>query len=137
MPEIAQRISDAAGRSIRYVDIDPDEKHRMLVEAGMEPYFADALDELFSERRKGAESTVRLPPTNGSASGPPPSPSSPPATRPCSRASPAHDHTRRGLPLAGRSLLSVRRVAGGHLPPAAVPGDVKLPDSCLRSACRC
>jgi hypothetical protein len=32
----------------------------MLVDAGMEPYFADALDELFGERRKGAESTVRL-----------------------------------------------------------------------------
>ena len=60
MPEIAQRISDAVGRSIRYVDIDPDEKHRTLVDAGTEPYFADALDELFSERRKGAESTVRL-----------------------------------------------------------------------------
>jgi uncharacterized protein YbjT (DUF2867 family) len=59
MPEIARRISGAAGRSIRYVDTDPDEKHRMLVDAGMEPYFADALGELFSERRKGAESTVR------------------------------------------------------------------------------
>jgi len=32
----------------------------MLVDAGTEPYFADALDELFSERRKGAESAVRL-----------------------------------------------------------------------------
>ena len=32
----------------------------MLAGAGTEPYFADALDELFSERRKGAESTVRL-----------------------------------------------------------------------------
>jgi len=59
MPEIAQRISDAVGRRIRYIDIDPDEKHRMLVEAGTEPYFADALDELFSQRRKGAESAVR------------------------------------------------------------------------------
>src|SRR5262249_34046841 len=59
MAEIAQRISDAAGRSIRYVDIAPDEKHRMLVDAGTEPYFADALAELFSDRRNGAESTVR------------------------------------------------------------------------------
>jgi uncharacterized protein YbjT (DUF2867 family) len=42
MAEIAQRISDAVGRRIRYVDIDPDEKHRMLVDAGTEPYFADA-----------------------------------------------------------------------------------------------
>jgi hypothetical protein len=36
---------------------------------------------------------------------------------------------------AGRSLLSVRRVAGGHPPPAAVPGDGKtagqLPEICL------
>src|SRR5262245_8584105 len=59
MAEIAQRTSGAVGRGIRYVDIDPDEKHRMLVDAGTEPYFADALDELFSERRNGAESTVR------------------------------------------------------------------------------
>src|SRR5215470_970181 len=66
MPEIAQRISDAVGRSIRYVDIDPDE-----------------------EPNRPCVSTR----TNGSASGPPCSPSSPPATRPCSGESPARDHT--------------------------------------------
>ena len=39
------------------VDIDLDREHRLLVEAGTPPYFVDALDELFSERRIGAEST--------------------------------------------------------------------------------
>jgi hypothetical protein len=103
MAEIAQRISYAVGRSIRYVDIDADKKHRMLVDAGMERYFADALDELFSERRERSRIDCAPARTNGSASGPPRSPSSPPAMRPCSGASPAHDHTRRGLPLANRT----------------------------------
>jgi hypothetical protein len=93
-PEIAQRISDTVGRSIRYVDIEPDEKHRMLVDAGTAPYFADALDELFSERRKEPNRPCVSICTNGSVFDPPHLLSSQPAT-PCSGEGPAHDHTRR------------------------------------------
>jgi hypothetical protein len=46
---------------IRYVNVAPEEKRRTLLAAGILPVFADAMDELFSERRKGgAESTVNL-----------------------------------------------------------------------------
>lgn len=61
MDEVAETISAAIGVPVRYVDIDPAAKHRSLLEAGIPSYFADAMDELFAERRKnGDESRVDL-----------------------------------------------------------------------------
>lgn len=55
MPEVAAVISAATGLPVRYVDIDPDEKHRELLRAGIPPYFADAMDELFAVRRRNQD----------------------------------------------------------------------------------
>jgi uncharacterized protein YbjT (DUF2867 family) len=60
MDEVAERLSTVLGKPIRYVNVAPDEKRRTLLSAGIPPAFADAMDELFRERRKGAESTVNL-----------------------------------------------------------------------------
>lgn len=61
MAEVAERISNVVGRPVRYVDIDPVEKTRRLVAAGLPSEFAQALDHLFAERRAGgSESTVDL-----------------------------------------------------------------------------
>ncbi|NUR70458.1 MAG: SDR family oxidoreductase [Hamadaea sp.] len=59
--EVAAAISAATGKPVRYVDIDPGEKSRAMLAAGVPPYFVDAMDELFSQRRKGPdESRVNL-----------------------------------------------------------------------------
>jgi uncharacterized protein YbjT (DUF2867 family) len=60
MTEIAERISRAIGKTVRYVNVAPQEKRRALLAAGTLPERADALDELFSERRKHPESRVYL-----------------------------------------------------------------------------
>jgi uncharacterized protein YbjT (DUF2867 family) len=60
MDEVAERLARVLGKPIRYVNVAPDEKRRTLLSAGIPPAFADAMDELFRERRKGAESTVNL-----------------------------------------------------------------------------
>jgi uncharacterized protein YbjT (DUF2867 family) len=61
MTEVADRLSSVLGKPVRYVNVAPDEKRQTLLAAGIPPAFADAMDELFSERRKGsAESTVNL-----------------------------------------------------------------------------
>jgi hypothetical protein len=49
------------GKPVHYVNVAPEEKRQALLAAGLPPAFADAMDELFDERRKGsAESTVNL-----------------------------------------------------------------------------
>jgi uncharacterized protein YbjT (DUF2867 family) len=58
MTEAAERLSQATGRTIRYVNLSPEDARKARLAAGMPPYNADALDELFAERRKGKESTV-------------------------------------------------------------------------------
>jgi uncharacterized protein YbjT (DUF2867 family) len=58
MSEVAQRLSQVTGRTIGYVDLKPEEARAARLAAGMPAYNADALDELFSERRKGKESKV-------------------------------------------------------------------------------
>lgn len=59
--EVAATISAAIREPVRYVDIDPAKKSRAMLDAGVPAYFADAMDELFSQRRKGAdESRVNL-----------------------------------------------------------------------------
>ena len=58
MAEVAERLSAATGKTIRYVDVPPEEAKRAQLAAGMPPYLADALGELFAERRRGKESVV-------------------------------------------------------------------------------
>ncbi len=58
MTEIAEQISQAIGKAIRYVNVAPEERRRALLAAGIPPYFADALDIQASERRKGVESRI-------------------------------------------------------------------------------
>jgi uncharacterized protein YbjT (DUF2867 family) len=61
MAEVADRLSSALGKPVRYVNVAPEEKRQTLLAAGVPPASADAMDELFSDRRKGsAESTVNL-----------------------------------------------------------------------------
>jgi uncharacterized protein YbjT (DUF2867 family) len=58
MTEVAEKLSAATGRSIRYVNVPPDEARKAQLAAGFPPFLADALYELFAERRKGKEATV-------------------------------------------------------------------------------
>jgi uncharacterized protein YbjT (DUF2867 family) len=56
MAEVAEKLSAAIGKTIRYVDVPPQEANKARLAAGMPPYLAEGLDELFAERRKGKES---------------------------------------------------------------------------------
>ncbi len=58
MSEVAEKLSAVTGTTIRYVDVPPEEAHKARLAAGLPPYLADGLDELFAERRKGKESQV-------------------------------------------------------------------------------
>ena len=58
MGEVAEKLSAATGKTIRYVSVTPEEAKRANLAAGMPPYLADALVELFAERRKGKEAHV-------------------------------------------------------------------------------
>jgi len=56
--EVAKKLSAATGREISYVNVAPEEAKRARLAAGVPEYTADALDELFAERRNGKESEV-------------------------------------------------------------------------------
>jgi hypothetical protein len=58
MAEVAEKLSAAAGKPIQYVNVDPEEAKRAQLAAGVPPFLADGLSELFAERRKGKESQV-------------------------------------------------------------------------------
>jgi uncharacterized protein YbjT (DUF2867 family) len=58
MAEVAEKLSAATGKTIRYVDVPPEEAKAARLAAGMPPYLAEGLDELFAERRRGKESKV-------------------------------------------------------------------------------
>jgi uncharacterized protein YbjT (DUF2867 family) len=58
MDEVAEKLSAATGNTIRYVNVPPEQAQRASLAAGMPAYTAEALFELFAERRKGAESRV-------------------------------------------------------------------------------
>jgi uncharacterized protein YbjT (DUF2867 family) len=58
MTEVAAKLSAATGRTIRYVNVPPEAARQAQLAAGMPPYLADALFELFAERRNGKEATV-------------------------------------------------------------------------------
>jgi uncharacterized protein YbjT (DUF2867 family) len=61
MADIADRISRATGRTVRYVAISPAQRQQALLAHGIPPEIADALDEQVSERLKGGlESQVDL-----------------------------------------------------------------------------
>jgi uncharacterized protein YbjT (DUF2867 family) len=58
MAEVATRLSAASGKNIRYVNVPPEDARKAQLAAGMPPFLADALFELFAERRKGMEARV-------------------------------------------------------------------------------
>ena len=58
MAEVAAKLSAATGKTIRYINVPPEDARKAQLGAGMPPYLADALFELFAERRNGKEATV-------------------------------------------------------------------------------
>jgi uncharacterized protein YbjT (DUF2867 family) len=58
MTEVAEKLSAATGKTIRYVNVPPEAARQAQLAAGMPAYLADALFELFAERRNGNEATV-------------------------------------------------------------------------------
>ena len=61
MAEMADRISRATGRTVRYVPISPDARRQALIAHGIPAEFVDALDRQVEERLKGGiESQVDL-----------------------------------------------------------------------------
>jgi uncharacterized protein YbjT (DUF2867 family) len=61
MAEVADRISRAVGRTVRYVAVSPLQRRQALIAHGIPPEFADALDIQVEERLKGGpESQVDL-----------------------------------------------------------------------------
>jgi uncharacterized protein YbjT (DUF2867 family) len=58
MTEVAAKLSAATGKAIRYVNVPPEDARKAQSAAGMPPYLADALFELFAERRNGKEAKV-------------------------------------------------------------------------------
>ncbi len=60
MNDIAELLSNALGRTIHYVNVTPEQERQQLISFGMPEQLADAVNELYSERRKGSESKVIL-----------------------------------------------------------------------------
>jgi uncharacterized protein YbjT (DUF2867 family) len=58
MDEIAEQISLAVGRTVRYVSISREERAQALLAAGVPSFFVDALDIQAGERLKGTEAIV-------------------------------------------------------------------------------
>jgi uncharacterized protein YbjT (DUF2867 family) len=58
MAEVAQKLSTATGKTIRYVNVAPEQARQAQIDAGVPEVRADALAELFAERRKGKEARV-------------------------------------------------------------------------------
>ena len=58
MTEVAEKLSAATGKTIRYINVPPEAARQAQLAAGMPPYLADALFELFAERRNGKEAKV-------------------------------------------------------------------------------
>jgi len=58
MAEVAEKLSAATGKTIRYVNVAPEDARQAQLARGVPRYLADALAELFAERRKGKESEV-------------------------------------------------------------------------------
>jgi uncharacterized protein YbjT (DUF2867 family) len=58
MDEVAAKLSTAAGTPIRFVNVAPEQARQAQIDAGVPEERADALAELFAERRKGKEANV-------------------------------------------------------------------------------
>jgi uncharacterized protein YbjT (DUF2867 family) len=58
MDEIAEQISLAVGKTVRYVSISREERKQALLAAGVPSFFVDALDVQAGERLKGTEAVV-------------------------------------------------------------------------------
>jgi uncharacterized protein YbjT (DUF2867 family) len=58
MTEVAEKLSAATGKTIRYINVPPEDARQAQLANGMPPYLADALFELFAERRNGKEAKV-------------------------------------------------------------------------------
>jgi hypothetical protein len=58
MADVAEKLSAATGKRIEYVNVAPEEATSAQLATGMLRYTADALAELFAERRKGKEAQV-------------------------------------------------------------------------------
>jgi len=58
MADVAEKLSAATGNRIVYVNVAPEQATSAQRAAGMPPFTADALAELFAERRKGKEAQV-------------------------------------------------------------------------------
>ena len=58
MDEVAEKLSAVTGKTIRYVNVDPEDAKQAQLARGLPPYLVDGLVELFAERRKGKESEV-------------------------------------------------------------------------------
>lgn len=60
MGQIAEHISNATQREVRYVPISIEERHASLLASGTPAYFADALDDQSRERLKRLKSRTRI-----------------------------------------------------------------------------
>jgi uncharacterized protein YbjT (DUF2867 family) len=58
MTEVAEKLSTVTGKPIRYINVRPEDHLSANLSRGMPPYLAEALVELFAERRDGKEGTV-------------------------------------------------------------------------------
>jgi uncharacterized protein YbjT (DUF2867 family) len=58
MTEVAEKLSAATGKTVRYINVPPEDARQAQLANGMPPYLADALFELFAERRNGKEAKV-------------------------------------------------------------------------------
>ena len=58
MADVADKLSAATGNRIEYVNVAPEQATSAQLAAGMPPFTAEALAELFAERRKGKEAQV-------------------------------------------------------------------------------
>ncbi|HVU14004.1 MAG TPA: SDR family oxidoreductase [Phototrophicaceae bacterium] len=60
MSDVAERLSEALGKPIRYVNISREDARQRMLARGTPPGVADALDEQAAERQKCAESRIDL-----------------------------------------------------------------------------
>ncbi len=58
MTDVAEKLAAATGKAIQYVNVAPEQATAAQLAAGMPPFTAEALAELFAERRKGKEAQV-------------------------------------------------------------------------------
>jgi uncharacterized protein YbjT (DUF2867 family) len=58
MADVAEKLSAATGKTIQYVGVAPEQATAAQLAAGMPRFTAEALAELFAERRKGKEAQV-------------------------------------------------------------------------------